>query len=411
MRTEERVKDIKDIGIIGGGAAGLFAACFAKEKGLTFEVLEKTGSCGNKLLLTGGGRCNILNLKDPQELKNCYHGKGNFLYPALAHFPPEKAYVFISKILGVDLMEEENNRIFPATGKSSRILDALISYAGSSNIRCRTQVTKLERDEDSGIWKLETDFGEVLCYKNIILAAGGMSYPKTGSSGESYKLARSLGHKIVPPVAALAPVKIKSRDEIGVPAGLTVKSCVAKIKDGDKTVRKTEGDLLFTHDGLSGPAVMELARDVREGTVISVDLAPAVEDAQLTGDMAASPSKRFINIILSYVPQSLAEYIVTASGGTLDLKASDVTKDIRRKTLGMIREFTVESASDPDIRTAYVTAGGVDVSGIDRKTMESKICPGLYFAGEFLDFDGISGGYNLTACISQAKLAVDSVRF
>jgi len=410
MRTEEQIKTIKDLGIIGGGAAGLFAACFAKERGLSFEVLEKTGSCGSKLLLTGGGRCNILNLKTPMELKSCYHGKDNFIYPALAHYPPQKAYAFIEKVLGVDLIEEENNRIFPASGKSRQILDALLGYTGSENIRSKTSVTKLLREEESGIWQVTADTGDVFCYRNIILAAGGMSYPKTGSSGESYKLAKDLGHKIVPPVAALAPVKIRARDEIGVPAGLTVKSCIVKILDGDKTLRKTEGDVLFTHEGLSGPAVMELARDIREGVKISIDLAPVLEDKHLTRDIAASPARRFTNILSSYIPQSLADHIVTASGASQYINASEVTKDIRRKALRMIRGFTVEALSDPDIRTAYVTAGGVDISSVDRKTMGSKICPGLYFAGEFLDFDGISGGYNLTACIAQARLAVDSVR-
>ena len=388
----------------------MFAACFAIEDKRTVEVLEKQDTAGNKLILTGHGRCNILNLKTAQELKSCYHGKGNFLYPALAGFPPSNAYVFIEEVLGIKLTEEDNGRIFPVSGKARDVRDTLVKFIGEENIRYGFAAVSLSRDEDSGIWTVRAEDGREGYYRNVILAAGGKSFPKTGSDGDSYRIAKDLGHDIVEPVAALAPVRIKGRDRTGIPAGLTVKGCVAAILEGDKVISRTEGDVLFTHEGLSGPAIMELARGVKEGTKIKVDFAPNLTDRELTEAMDLSPTKRFINVLSCYVPASLAESAVLKAGAEADITCAKTSREIRRRALGMIREFTAEAGSSPDIETAYVTAGGVNVSEVNRKTMESKICPGLFILGDALDCDGISGGYNLTACIAEAKLACGSLR-
>lgn len=386
----------------------MFAACFACEKGMSFELLEKMSSCGNKLLLTGHGRCNILNLKAAPELKSCYHGKGNFLYPALASFPPSEAFAFIENVLVLKLTEEDNNRIFPVSGKARDVRDALVSFIGEDNIRYNFRAVSLSQD-GSGIWTVTSEDGREGRYKNIILATGGMSFPKTGSSGDSYKLAQSLGYEIVPPKAALAPVRISGRDDLDIPAGLTVKGCIAKITEGDKVLSQTEGDVLFTHDGLSGPAVMELARGVKRGTVITLDMAPDLSDKVLTESMDQSPTRKFVNVLSSFIPGSLAEYAAGCSGASSDITCAKTTKDVRRKALSAVKTFTVTASQDPDIGTAYVTAGGIDVSGFDRKTMGSKTHKGLYVIGEALDIDGISGGYNLTACIAGARLAVGSI--
>ena len=408
MRDEERITDIFDLGILGGGAAGLFAACFAKKRGLSFSVLEKTDSPGKKLLLTGGGRCNILNLKSAVELKNCYHDKGNFLYPALSKFPPSEAYLFIEKELGLKLTEEENNRIFPASGKAHDVVDALTSYIGKENIKTLFEADEVKRDTE-GIWEVRSKGGDLIRCRNLILAAGGMSYPQTGSTGDSYRIAESLGHSIIPTRAALAAVKISDREKIVIPAGLTVKDCRARIVQGDKTIRETEGDVLFTHEGLSGPAIMELSRDVKKDTVIVVDMAPDLTDKILTDKIGESPQKKLTNVLAAFVAGAVADNAVIASGADPDITCAKTTKEIRKSALKAVKEMTVRIASDPAIKTAYVTAGGVDTGKIDRKTMESKIYEGLYLAGEALDCDGISGGYNLTMCIAQARLITDSI--
>ena len=399
-----------DLGIIGGGAAGLFAACFAKKRGFSFCVMEKTDSPGKKLLLTGGGRCNILSLKSPVELKNCYHGKGNFLYPALSNFPPSEAYSFIENELGLKLAEEENNRIFPASSKARDVVDALTGYIGRENIRTLFEADKISRDEE-GIWEIRSKAGELLRAKNLILAAGGSSYPQTGSAGDSYRIAEKTGHSIIPVRAALAAIKISDRDKITIAAGLTVKGCRVRITEGDKTIRETEGDILFTHEGLSGPAVMELARDLKKGSVIRIDMAQDLDDKILTGLIGDNPRKKLVNLIASFVPAQVAEYAVNISGDDPDVTCAKTTKEIRRSVLNAVKDMTVRVLSDPDIRTAYVTAGGVDTGQVDRKTLGSKINKGLYLAGEVLDCDGISGGYNLTMCIAEAKLITDSLLF
>lgn len=410
MREEELIKDILDLGIVGGGAAGLFAACFAKKKGLSFLVLEKTDSVGKKLLLTGGGRCNILNLKSAVELKNCYHDKGNFLYPALSKFPPSEAYSFIENELGVKLTEEENNRIFPRSSKARDIVDSLTGYIGKDNIRLLFEANEVTRDED-GIWELRSKVGDTLRFKNLLLAAGGMSYPQTGSSGDSYKIAESLGHSIVPTRAALAAIKISGRDKITIPAGLTVKDCRARITEGDKTIRETTGDVLFTHEGLSGPAIMELSRDIRKGTVLKIDMAPDLTDRILTDKIGESPAKKLTNVLGAFVPGAAAEFAVLSTGADPDITCAKTTKEIRKTALKNIKELTVTAKEDPAIKTAYVTAGGVTTDEVDRKTMGSRICKGLFLAGEALDCDGISGGYNLTMCIAEARLITDSIDF
>ena len=406
---DEKLNPAFDLGIIGGGAAGLFAACFAKKRGISFKLFEKTLSFGNKLLLTGGGRCNILNLKIPGELKSCYHDKGNFIYPSLAGFSASDAYVFIEKELGVKLTEEENNRIFPASFKSRDILDALISYIGEENMISGFDVSSIDCLSD-GTLEIKTRSGERVTCRNVLLAAGGMSYPQTGSAGDSYRMAVSLGHSLTETRAALAPVKIEDRGKIKVPAGLTIKDVAARIFEGCKIMRETRGDLLFTHEGLSGPAVMELARDLKKGSVIRIDLAPGLTDEILRSAMEEHPSKKFVNVLSGFIPLSLAEYIVSIPGADPGMSCAKVTKDIRKECLALIKEFKVTLASGPDIKIAYVTAGGVDTAEVNRKTMESRLVKGLFFAGEVLDCDGISGGYNLTACIAQAKLAVDSLR-
>jgi predicted Rossmann fold flavoprotein len=406
---KESIREVLDLGIIGGGAAGLFAACFAKRRDISFLVLEKTSSCGNKLLLTGGGRCNILNLKSAAELKSCYHGKGNFLYPALAGFPPSEAYVFLEKELGLKLAEEENNRIFPASFRSRDVVDALTRDIGQDNIRLNFEVSSAELRPD-GIWEVKSSAGDSLRFRNILLAAGGMSYPNTGSTGDSYRIASAAGHSLTETRAALAPVKTEERSRISVPAGLTLKDCRLKLVDGDKVIRETTGDMLFTHDGLSGPAVMELARDIKKGQVLKADLAPGLTDRILLDQMDGHPAKRFVNVLAQYIPLSFAEYALAASEADPGICCQAVNKTLRKAVLAVLKDFKITAAADPDIRTAYVTAGGVDTDEVVRKTMESKIAKGLFLAGEVLDCDGISGGYNLTACIAQAKLAVDSLR-
>jgi len=384
------------VGVIGGGAAGLFAGCFLKQNNADFIVLEKGPHPGRKILLTGGGRCNITNLKSPRDMKFAYREAGNFIYPALSKFPPEKSVDFIQNELGIEPVEEAGNKVYTKSGRASEIAEGLADYCG--NIQTNFEVTDIKKSD--GKW-------EVFCGKKsylfdkIILATGGCSYPATGSAGDTFKIAESLGIKTVPPTPALCAI-----DFGGVTkdlAGVSVQDCkVAIMRDGKK-IREFAGDVLFTHEGLSGPAVMEVSRDFQNGDLLEVDFAPGLTDKKLVEEMNLHPAQKFENLLADFVPHSLARYAAKT-----DKKCSEVTREERLAATANLKR-KVFAHGKTSLEKGYVTRGGIALSEVDRKTMEIKSCPGLYAAGEALDIDAMSGGYNLHAAAATAFLAVDSL--
>lgn len=408
--------DLK-IGIIGGGAAGLFAACHFKRLAsghpLSVTLIEKNPIPGKKLILTGHGRCNITNRKDASVLKKGFHEAGNFIFPALKEFTPDDTMEFVSSALGLKLKEEENNRIFPSCDSAVRVRDTLVSYISDSvNVVSNTKVLSIKHSSD---FEVVTGNG-LLHFDRVILCCGGSSFTKTGSTGDSYKFASSLGHTVEPVKGALAPVKAapesvalcKSLSGVSVNAGVAV-YC------GDKKIASLEGEMLFAEFGLTGPAVMEISREIPldvADTYIELNLVPSLSDEafdqELLGLIGAHPDTKIVNLLSRYVPSSVASCIASRAGAA-DLYAQGFPKESRRKICREMKHLRITVGKAPEIEAAYVTRGGVSLKEVDRKTMQSKIVPGLYIIGEALDIDGISGGYNLQACMSEAYLAVKNI--
>ena len=410
---------MKKIGIIGGGAAGLFVACLLKkfsEDGINeVTLIEKNEIPGKKLILTGHGRCNITNRKPASELKTGYHEADNFIYPAIKEFGPEDTISFIENDIGLKTKEEDNNRIFPVCDSAARVRDSLVSYiAGSTKTICNSKVLDIRKDSSFEVSTADKKYN----FDFVILCCGGSSFPQTGSAGDSYRLAGKTGHTVITPRAALAPVKADeaSLSFIKNLSGVSVTSRVSLFCNGKKTA-STEGEVLFAEFGLTGPAVMEISREIPRdisdcNPYFELDLVPALTEEQfdrefqkLIGD---HPDTKITTLLARYVPASVAGEIA-AKAGVSELYAQGFTKDNRRKTVTEMKHLKVTVGREPSIDKAYVTRGGVSLKEVDRKTMQSRLVPGLYIIGEALDIDGISGGYNLQACMSEAVLAVKDI--
>ena len=407
------------IGIIGGGAAGLFAACQLKRlsgsSDIEITVLEKNPVPGKKLTLTGHGRCNITNRKDPSLLKNCYHEAGNFIYPALKEFGPEDTIRFFENDLGLKTKEEDNNRIFPVCDSAVTVRDTLVSYI-SDHVKVLSGANVLDIKKGDA-FEVNTAKGR-LEFDTVIISCGGSSFPKTGSEGDSYKFAESFGHTVIPARGALAPVKADAESAVLTKA-LSGVSLEAKVSLylSDRQSASTKGEILFADFGLTGPAVMEIAREIPAditgmNAYLELDLIPSMSDEEfdreLIGLIGEHPDTKITNLIARYIPASVAGEI-SARAGSADIYAQGFSKENRRKLLRETKHLKINIAEAPSLDKAYVTRGGVSLKEVDRKTMQSKLIPGLYIIGEALDVDGISGGFNLQACMSEAYLAAKNI--
>lgn len=404
----------KRVGIIGGGAAGLFTAClikrFSNGEDIEVTILERSSAPGRKLTLTGHGRCNITNRKDASVLKDCYHEAGNFIYPALKEFGPEDTIELIEKYIGLKTKEEDNNRIFPVCDSAVRVRDALLSYiSGSVNILCGTKVTGIRKN---AFFEADTAKGSY-SFDYLVLSCGGSSFPKTGSSGDSYRLAQSIGHTIVPVRAALAPVNADKDSAAFTKAlsGVSLTAGISLYSEGKKVCYR-EGEILFAPFGLTGPAVMEMSREIPsdisgKGAYLELDLIPSVKDEDFDREfqdlIKEHADTKITNLLARFVPASVASAVAERAGAE-DLYAQGFTKENRKALIRETKHLRIGLESAPVLDGAYVTRGGVSLKEVDRKTCMSKIVPGLYIIGEALDIDGISGGFNLQACMSEAYL-------
>ena len=408
----------KRIGIIGGGAAGLFAACQLKRlSGCDVEVivLEKNSQPGKKLTLTGHGRCNITNRKDISRLKEGYHEAEKFLYPALKEFGPDDTVSFFENDIGLKTKEEDNNRIFPVCDSAIKVRDALVSYiSGSAEVVCDANVKGIRKAD---VFEVETSKGS-FAFDYLILSCGGSSFPKTGSAGDSYRFAKALGHEVIPVRGALAPIKADdaSKGFCEGLSGVSVSANVSLYSEGKKTASK-EGELLFAEFGLTGPAIMEISREVPvdikgKDVYLELDLVPQMTDEAFDKELlrliAEHGDTKISTLLSGFVPQSVAAGLVSRAGCE-GLYAQSFSKENRKNICREMKHLKIGLADVPDMKIAYVTRGGVSLKEVDRKTMESKVVPGLYIIGEALDIDGISGGYNLQACMSEAYLAAKNI--
>lgn len=402
---------MKEIVVVGGGAAGLMAAGTAAELGARVTLLEKNAKVGRKLAITGKGRCNVTNDCGVETVLANVPTNPRFLYSALGGFSPEDAKAFF-EAEGVPLKTERGGRVFPVSDNARDIVDALYRWIRRAGVALKTG-TAAELLTDAGrVSGVRTETAGTYRADAVILATGGASYPLTGSTGDGYRFARSLGHTIVPPRPSLAPLAAKG-DVCALMMGLSLKNVRLTAFEDGKKVFADFGEMLFTHFGLSGPLVLSASAHMRHfGSKeyrIELDLKPALDektlDKRLLSDFAAHQNSDFINVLGGLLPRKMIPVVVELSGVDPRRKVHSVTKAERAALLRTLKAFPVEITGARPIAEAIVTSGGVAVKEVSPKTMESKRCPGLYFAGEILDVDAYTGGFNLQIAWATGRLA------
>ncbi len=399
--------------VVGGGAAGLLAAGSAAHEGVETIVLERNERPARKVMITGKGRCNVTNnCVSLQELISNVPRNGRFLYGAFSRFMPSDVIEFFES-RGVELKTERGNRVFPASDNAADIVDALVSYARSRARFMTGRAVKL-LVENSKVIGAETENGEKIFADKVIIATGGLSYPGTGSTGDGYELAKQAGHKITPLLPSLVPLEIHEGfcSEL---MGLSLRNTAIKVVDTEngKTVYTDFGEMLFTHFGVSGPMILSASahiRDMKSGRYkIYIDLKPALTeeqlDARILRDFSENTNKNFINALNSLLPKKLVPVIVKLSGIGLSTKVNQITKEQRKALVRLLKGMCITVTAFRPVAEAIITSGGIDISQINPKTMESKLVEGLYFAGEVIDADAYTGGFNLQIAFSTGRLA------
>jgi len=399
--------------VIGGGAAGLFAAGFSANSGEQSVLLERNDKPGMKLGITGKGRCNLTNLCPLHEMIENFPVNGRFLYSALNAFPPEKVISFFED-LGVKTKIERGQRVFPSSDKATDIVKALIKFVKKSGVNIITgKRIKNIKYEDS-IFSLTTTHGDVFTAEKVIIATGGLSYPGTGSTGDGYKLAESLGHEIVDPKAALVPLETMETWPSDC-AGLALKNIRVRLFEGSNEISEEFGEMLFTHFGVSGPVILSVSGRavplLRKGKKISlsIDLKPALSEevleTRVLRDFEKFSRKQIKNGLDELLPKSLIPVMIKLWGINENKEINKITKPERKILIKLLKDLRLNISAARPVSEAIVTSGGVNIKTINPKTMESKIIPGLYFAGEIIDVDGYTGGFNLQAAFSTGYLA------
>ena len=399
---------------IGAGAAGTMAAGVAAENGANVLLLERNEKIARKVMITGKGRCNVTNnVDDVQSFIQHIPGNGRFLYSAFSSFDNRDVMDFFEDY-GVELKVERGNRVFPISDKAVDIVDALNRYISDSGVKRKTERVTSLITENGEVKGVETESGNNYYADSVIIATGGLSYPRTGSSGDGYKLAKSVGHTVTelkPSLSALVCREGLCSECMG----LSLKNVAIKVYD---TKKKKEiyddfGEMLFTHFGVSGPMILSASahmRDMEKGRYeIYLDLKPALSheklDARILRDFADNSNKSISNVLALLLPKSLISPVLKASGIKQSEKINQITKEMRKMLVDTIKSIKLTVMDFNDISEAIVTAGGIKVSEINPKTMESKLCKGLYFAGEVIDCDGYTGGFNLQIAFSTGHLA------
>lgn len=396
---------------IGGGPAGVFAALTAAANGKRCMILEHNKQLGRKLRITGKGRCNLTNNCDRDTLLANIPANGKFLYSALSRCTPQDVMAYFEG-LGVPLKTERGNRVFPVSDRAEDIVQALqkaVQRAGIPVVHGDAAHLILEQGRCLGV---RTADGREFRAETTLLATGGLSYPKTGLDGTGYRLAEEAGHTIVPPMPSLIPLVTKEnwcRDAMG----LSLRNVTLRLYRGEKCVFEDLGEMLFTHFGVSGPLVLSASALMRKGSPedyrLEIDLKPGLTpeqlDKRIQRDLAESPNRDLGNILHALLPAKLILPVLRLCGIAPDTKANTLTK-AQRLTLGScIKAVSLHVRAFRPIEEAIITRGGVSVKEVDARTMASKRCEGLYFAGEILDLDGYTGGFNLQIAFSTAYSA------
>ena len=397
--------------VIGGGAAGLMASITAAEHGAQVTLLEPNERLGKKVNITGKGRCNVTNDSGMEELLRNVPRNGRFLYSAFSRFDGRDCKAYFEG-LGVPMKTERGNRVFPVSDCSFDVTDAL---------RRRLKAVGARWEQDRAL-SIESDGETVTAVKGekrtypadaVILATGGVSYPGTGSTGDGYRMASELGHTIVEPKASLVPL-VSDDEDCGEMQGLSLKNVEIKVKNGkNKVVFQEFGEMLFTHFGLSGPLILSASAHIRDWEKdsyrVSIDLKPALDEqkleARLLRDFAERSNQDFSNVLGGLVNKSMIPVMIRRTGIPAETKANSITKEQRRRLMQELKNFEVKLVGTRPVAEAIVTSGGVKVGEIAPATMESKKVSGLYFAGEVIDVDAYTGGFNLQIAWATGKAA------
>ncbi len=397
--------------IVGAGAAGLMAAGAAVRLGHSVTVLEHTEKPGQKLLITGKGRCNVTNNCDENTFLQNVRTNPRFLYSSLYAFPPAKTMELFEE-LGVPLKTERGRRVFPVSDRAEDIRQALLRYADGAKI-LYDGAKKLVIEEGRAVGVV-TESGRQLNADAVLVATGGVSYPVTGSTGDGYQLAKQAGHKIVPTVPSLCSL-VSPDEDCRAMMGLSLKNVTLTLYRDKKAVFTEMGEMLFTHFGISGPLALMASSYIKDmqkhAWKAVIDLKPALDEEQLykrvTNDFALLANKSAQGALVKLLPASMQPVMVKRWGVDPATRANQITKEQKRELVRLVKHWEVPISKRGDLAHAVITAGGVDVKQVDPKTMESKLCPGLYFAGEVLDVDAYTGGYNLQIawCTAQAFAA------
>lgn len=386
--------------VVGGGAAGMMAALFARADGAEVLLLEPNEKLGRKLYITGKGRCNLTNNTTPEGVLNHVPRNSRFLYSAVTRFPPASVMEYFER-LGVPLKTERGGRVFPCSDKAADVIDALFRALKKAGvIICHDRALRLILQE-SKVRGVVTS-GETVSADAVIVATGGVSYPATGSTGDGYDLARSAGHTVVEPRASLVPL-VEAGDVCSRMQGLSLKNVTLTLKNQKKkTVFTEQGEMLFTHFGVSGPLVLSASAHgnwQKDTYTAIIDLKPALDDAKLEArilrDIAAAPNKVFHNFLEGLLPRLMIPVVGERAEIDPDLPVNSMTKAQRRRLIEIIKGFSIPLAGTRPVEEGIITAGGVKTGEVDPGTMMSKRAEGLFFAGEVLDLDAYTGGFNL----------------
>lgn len=411
---------MKKIIIIGGGAAGLTAAYGANLKykdGAEITVLEKNERPGRKLMITGKGRCNVTNNCDIDTLISNVPKNGRFLYSAFSGFTPKDVTAFFES-LGVPLKTERGNRVFPVSDKAADIVDALVNAAKRGGAKIINAAAEKILAENGAVTGVLLKGGEVLPADGVILATGGMSYPLTGSTGDGYKMAAALGHTVTELKPSLIPLTVHE-GFVNRLSGLSLKNVTLSVyEEGKKKpVFRELGEMLFTHFGISGPLVLSASSHMRyigkKQYTAFIDLKPGLSAEQLDNrvlrDFGGEKNRDFSNSLDKLLPKSLIPVIIVLSGIDPHLKVNQITREQRLSLCGAIKNMPLHITGTRPIEEAIITGGGISVKEINPKTMESKLVKGLYFAGEIIDADAYTGGFNLQIAFSTGFAAGSNI--
>lgn len=408
-------KQMADAVVIGGGAAGTMCAALAAGRGLDVVLLEPNRDLGRKLRITGKGRCNVTNDCTPREFIDAIPGDGRFLQSAIHRFSTQDTIAFFEG-LGVPLKTERGRRVFPESDHAGDIAGALTKLCRQNGVKILREKAKGVVADENGVRAVLTAEGEIAC-RSAVICTGGLSYPGTGSTGDGYRFAAELGHTVNACRPSLVP--LESPDEYcREMQGFSLRNVTLSAYEDDKLIYKELGEMLFTHFGVSGPLVLSASAHMRSfGRAkyrLEIDLKPGLDekklDARILRDLDKYKNREFANCLCDLAGRAMIPVLVRLSGIPAEERANSITREQRAELVRLFKHFPVSISGPRPIAEAIVTSGGVSTKEVDPRTMMSKLVPGLYFAGEVLDLDAYTGGYNLQIAWSTAYVAANSLK-